>query len=176
MDPNHAVEILFQLSMAEIGLSALVITLRPNLAEGPRLHWLYFCIFSWCFGTLLLCLLAFALGAFAIAEESRWSICLVGVLLHMIFHGAISISWDTKLHRRGYDLRGIKKDEPISKHWQIHLGSAVIVAIAVAALISASSFPNIGAFFSLVSLELVLGLWTLLGAIFIYRGEAIDAA
>jgi hypothetical protein len=158
MDPNHAVEILLQLAMAEIGLSALVITLRPNLAEGPRLSWLYFCIFSWCLGTLILCLLAFALGAFAVPEEIRWTICLFAVGCHMVFHGFISISWDTKLHKRGYDLRGGKHDAAISIDWQVHLGGAIIIGIAVVALIAASSFPTIGAFFSLVSLELILGL------------------
>ena len=88
----------------------------------------------------------------------------------MLFHGGVTITWDARLHKRGYDIHGDQKNAPVPINWQVHLGSALIIAIAVAALISATKFPSIGPFFTLVSLQLVVGLWTLLAAIFVYRG------
>ena len=149
-------------SVATAAMSAILIALRSDRIDDPRLVWGLGGLLSWSLAALFFSLFPLVLDAYEIAIDTIWRIGLLGVATHALCHTVGFCSYDVILLKRGINVDSSISTEPVKMKPLMYLVYFVIAVFSSWAAYAALIYPSAGNYFSALVVQISLAFWLFL--------------
>ena len=172
MDKLAHLQTFADVSVATAAMSAILIALRAERIDDPRLVWGLGGLLSWSLAALFFSLFPLILDAYEIGIETTWKVGLLGVALHAFAHAIGFGGYDMVLLNRGIDVDCSRNAEPVKMKPLMYLVYSMIGIFSAWAAFSALNSPSAGSYFLALVVQISFAFWLFLFFLITYPSKS----